>query len=62
LGLDAKLLANADQIGLMRFKEPYQRREERGFSGSGPKLVCPDSGQVQEALSPARITERCCKR
>ena len=45
----------------MRLEKADESGEKRRFTGAGPKLVCPDSGQLDEALSPARLTERCCK-
>jgi len=61
-GPDAKLLSNGEQVRLVRFEEADQRREERGIAGPAPKLLCPDSGQLDEPLSPAGFPERCCKR
>lgn len=46
----------------MRFKEAYGGSKERGFSDAAAKLACPDSGQVDEPLSPPRVTKRCRKR
>lgn len=61
-GRHAKVLRHHNQIGLMRLKEPNEGCKKRGLASSSPKLVCPDSGQVDEALSPPRIAKRCCKR
>ena len=46
----------------MRFEKADQGREQRRVCRSGAKLVCPDSGQVDEPLSPPPVTERCRKR
>ena len=45
----------------MRFKEAKEAREKRWVGGSATKLLCPDSGQVDEPLSPPSITKRCRK-
>ena len=46
----------------MRFEEAYDSREQRGLTDSAAELVCPDSGQVDEPLSPPFVTKRCRKR
>ena len=46
----------------MRLEKPQQGGEQRGIAGSGAKLVCPDSGQVEEPLSPPLLANRCRKR
>jgi len=61
-GANAKLLANDDKVRLMRFEEADERSQERGFGRPRPKLVCPDSGQVEEPLSPPLLANRCRKR
>ena len=42
----------------MRFKEADQCGEKHRIAGPAAKLVCPDSGQVDEPLCPPRITKR----
>jgi hypothetical protein len=59
--LDAKLLGNRKQIGLMGFEEAQQRGEQRRVVEPAPELLSPDSGQVEEALRPALGSERCGK-
>ena len=46
----------------MRLEETEQRREERRLGGSDLELFSPDSGQVEKALRPAIIAERCPER
>jgi len=46
----------------MGFEEADERREKRGIGRSGPQLLCPDSGQVEEPMCPAIVPERCRKR
>ena len=46
----------------MGFEEAYDSGEQRRFADSAAKLVCPDSGQVDEPLSPPLVTKRCRKR
>ena len=46
----------------MRFEEADDAGEQRGFADTAAKLVCPDSGQVDEPLSPSLVTKRCRKR
>jgi hypothetical protein len=46
----------------MRFEETKQRREKRRIGETVPQLVGPDSGQVDEALRPTVIAERCGQR
>ena len=46
----------------MRFQEAYDAGKQRGLADSPAKLVCPDSGQVDEPLSPPLVTKRCRKR
>ena len=46
----------------MRFEEADQRRKQSRLAGARTKLVCVDSGQVEETLSPAPIAKRCAKR
>lgn len=42
----------------MRFEEAQQRREKGRLAGALAKLVRPDSGQIEEPLSPAAVAER----
>ena len=46
----------------MRLEKLDQRDEEPRLAGPSPELVCPNSGQVEEALRPLRVIERCGKR
>ena len=46
----------------MRLQKGDQGAEERRLPSSAAKLVCPDSGQVEEALRPALVAKRCRKR
>ena len=46
----------------MRLKEGDQRRKQSRIASLAPKLVCPDSGQIQEPLGPAVVRKRCRKR
>ena len=60
--LTAKLLGNGKQIGLVGFEETQKRSEKRGIAKSAPKLVSPDSGQVEKPLRPPLVLERCRER
>ena len=46
----------------MGFQEVEQSDEQRGVRGTLPKFLSPDSGQVEEALGPLGLIERCGKR
>ena len=46
----------------MGFEEPDQRRKQLRLAKPRAKLLCPDSGQVDEPLSPPIVTQRCRKR
>ena len=46
----------------MRFEESKQRRKQNPIAGPGPKLIRPDSGQVQEPVGPAFVRKRCSQR
>jgi len=46
----------------VRFEEAKQRGEKRRIAQPAPKLLGPDSGQVEEPLSPTLGAERCGKR
>ena len=61
LGLYANLLRNGQEIGLMRLEKSDQRGEQGGLICPAPKLVCPDSGQVEEPLRPTLLPKRCRK-
>jgi hypothetical protein len=61
-GRNAKLLRNRDEIRLVRFQEPDQSGKQGRLSRPAAKLVCPDSGQIDEPLGPPRLTKRCRKR
>ena len=41
----------------MRFEKTDQCSEQARFARSGAKLVCPDSGQLDEPLRPSGITK-----
>jgi hypothetical protein len=60
--LDAKLLGDRKQIGLVGFEEAQQSGEQRRVAEPAPELLGPDSGQVEEALRPTLGAERCGKR
>ena len=62
VGGDAKLLTDGDQIRLVCLEETNQRSEKPRVACPRSKVVCVDSGQVEEALSPPRVAKRCCKR
>ena len=62
LRLDAKLLRYLDQVGFVCFEETDECREELGLAETRAKLVCPDSGQVDEPLGASGVTKRCRKR
>jgi hypothetical protein len=59
---NAKLVRNGNQIGLVRFEKSDEAGKQRGLSRAAAKLVCPDSGQVEEAPGPSVMPERCRKR
>ena len=46
----------------MSFKKAQEGCKQIRFRSPAAKLVCPDSGQVDEPLSPPSITKRCRKR
>lgn len=46
----------------MRLEEGDQGDQKRTFARAPAQLVSPDSGQVEEALCPALLAKRCCKR
>jgi len=46
----------------MRFQKANQGGKQVWVGGAAPQLLCPDSGQVEEALRPAALSERCRKR
>ena len=45
----------------MCFEKADQGRKQGRIAGSRAQLICVDSGQVDEPLSPPRITKRCRK-
>ncbi len=45
----------------MGFEEAYDRSKKRRLGEPAAKLVCADSGQVDEPLSPPGVTKRCRK-
>ena len=46
----------------MGFQETQERGEKRRIIKTIPELAGPDSGQVEEALRPTLVAERCGKR
>jgi len=46
----------------MRLEKADEGGEEHRVLDAAPELVCPDSGQGEEALRPPLIAERCRKR
>ena len=62
VGPEAKLPGNIDEIRFVCFEEADQGRKQPRLAGARTKLVCVDSGQVEETLSPPCIAKRCCKR
>ena len=60
-GRNAKLLRNAQEVGLMGFKKAQEGSEDGRLIDSAAKLVCADSGQVDEPLGASRVTKRCRK-
>ena len=46
----------------MRLEKLDQRGEQPRLARASPELICPDSGQVEEAPGPLRLIERCGKR
>jgi hypothetical protein len=61
-GPRAKLLGDREQIGLVRFQEADDGCEQPRLGSAPPELICPDTGQVEEALRPPLVGERCSKR
>jgi hypothetical protein len=59
---NAKLVRNGNEIWLVRFEKSDETGKQRGLSRAAAKLVCPDSGQVEEAPGPPVMPERCRKR
>ena len=45
----------------MRLEKAEQRREQRRLARPLSKLICPDSGQVQEPPGPPLLAKRCRK-
>ena len=58
----AKVPGDVDEVGFMRFEEAEQRRKQVRLGGPTTQLVSPDSGQINEALRPTVVAERCGKR
>ena len=59
---NAKFLGNGHEIRLVCLEEPDERGENSRLGSPRAKLVRPNSGQVEEAMGPAAVTERCRKR
>ena len=62
LRFTAKLLRNGKQVGLVGFEKAQERGQKRGIAQPAPEFVGPDSGQVEKALRPTFIPERCRER
>jgi hypothetical protein len=62
VGRNAKLLRDRDQIGLVRLEKANQRCKETSLAETPAKLVCPDSGQVDEPFGASFVTKHCRKR
>ena len=45
----------------MRFQKRDQRRKQHRVVRPAPKLICPNSGQVEEPLRPPLVPKRCRK-
>ena len=60
-GRNAKFLGNGHEIRLVCLEEPDERGENSRLGSPRAKLVRPNSGQVEEAMGPAAVTERCRK-
>ena len=58
-GLGANLLGNGNEVRFVRLEETEQGGEKSGLRGPTPELLSPDSGQIEKALRPALIDERC---
>jgi hypothetical protein len=61
-GRHAKLLRDIDQVRLVRLEKADQPGKEIGVPRAGAELVRPNSSQVEEALGPAAVAERCRER
>jgi hypothetical protein len=57
-GLYSNVLRNGQQVGLMRFQEGDQRRQQAHIARAPAQLVCPDSGQVEEPPRPLFFAKR----
>lgn len=60
--LAAKLFRDGNQVRFVRFEKAEQCREHRRVVDPAPEFVGPDSGQVEEALRPTVVAERCDER
>jgi hypothetical protein len=54
-----QILANREQIGLVRFEEADERSEQDRRICLITEHFRPDSGQIEEALGPPGFAERC---
>lgn len=45
----------------MGLQEAQERRKDGRFGDSATKLICADSGQVDEPLGASSVTKRCCQ-
>ena len=61
LRLRANCLRNGYEIRLMSLEEAYACGEQRGIGSAAPQLICPDTGQIEEAMRPPVVGERCRK-
>jgi hypothetical protein len=60
-GRNAKGLGNGKQVGFVRLQEPDEGRKKGWVAHPIPKLVCANSGQVEEAPGPPLVPKRCRK-
>jgi hypothetical protein len=61
-GGNSKLLSDGEQIRLVRLEKANQSGKQRRLRSPLTKLVCPDSGQVDEPFGASFVTKRCRKR
>ncbi len=43
----------------MRLEKGDQRHQQKRIAGPRAQFICPDSGQVKEALRPPFVAKRC---
>ena len=59
IGRNTDFFGNGDQIRLMRLEKTDERGQECGLARISPKLIRPNSGQIEETLGQIRFAERC---